>query len=214
MRISYTKIKMYMECPAKKRYRYDERRQTPPSDAARRGTDYHKTIEGALGDLHEPTPLPPNLSFYQDYIGRLRSLGAKAEFKFGVDKQWNSVGWDSPDAWIIGVADVWLPSIPTAHVQDWKTGKIYDDHHLQGEFYATALFQVESGIVEVKATFVYTDLKKEQSRTYHRDNIASLRNRWTARIERMERDTECVPTPSFKCGWCPYSKAKGGPCRF
>lgn len=213
MRHSYTKVKMYMECPAKKRYRYDERLSAPKSASAQRGTDFHAAIESAI-QSPEPVPLPAELSFYDGYLGRLRSLGAKAEYKFAVDRNWNPTGWDAPDAWIIGVADVWLPSVPTAHVQDWKSGKIYDDHYQQGEFYSACLLGSVPEAVEVKATFIYTDLKKEQNRTYHRDQIESLRTRWTARVERMERDTDCVPTPSFKCDWCPYSKKKGGPCSF
>lgn len=201
-----------MECPAKKRYRYDERLPTPKSPAADRGTEYHRIIESALGEL--TVPVPAELDFYAGYLARLRNLGAKAEHKFAVDRSWVPTEWDSPNAWVIGVADVWLPSVPTAHVQDWKTGKIYDDHHLQGEFYSVALLGSVPEAHEVRATFIYTDLHKEQNRTYSRDKLVGLRDRWTARVERMERDTDCVPTPHLGCRWCPYSKAKGGPCQF
>lgn len=211
MRHSYTKISTYMKCPAQKRYRYDERIPSPPSPSAARGTAYHSAIERSIRDSNQP--IPPELSYYTDYLGRLRTLGAKPEFKFAVDKNWEPVTWDD-SPWIIGVADVWVPSIPTAHVQDWKTGKIYDDHEKQGEFYSLCLFSSAPEAHEIKATFIYTDLKKERNKTYHRDQLQQLRDRWTARIERMERDTECVPTPGAYCNWCPFSKAKGGPCRF
>lgn len=214
MRHSYTKLKMYMECPAKKRYRYDEKIPSPKSPSAQRGTDYHAVIESAVGAA-EPTRLPPELEFYDGYIGRLRSLGAKAEYKFAFNRDWKPVDWTDDTAWIIGVADIWLDSKPVAHVQDWKTGKIYDDHYMQGEFYSTALFgSVTEETYEIKATFVYTDLHKEQNRTYHRDQLPELRDRWATRVERMERDDACVPTPYLGCRWCPYSSRKGGPCRF
>lgn len=214
MRHSYTKISMYMECPAKKRYKYDERRDIPASPAAQRGTEYHAKLESALhpdnGDV-----CPPEFQFYADYLGRLRNLGAKAEYKFALTRGWEPVEWDSSDAWIIGVADVWVPSIPVAHVQDWKTGKIYESHVRQGEFYATSLFSYVPEAREIKATFIYTDLRKSpEPKTYTRDELDGLRARWTARIERMERDSECVPTPGFGCRFCPFSKSKGGPCIF
>lgn len=214
MRHSYTKISMYMECPAKKRYKYDERRPIEQSPQAARGTAYHSAIESVL-ERDQPAPAEfPELGFYSGYLQRLRSLGAKAEYKFALTVEWVPTGWDSGDAWVIGVADVWMPSVPVAHVQDWKTGKMYDSHEKQGEFYATSLFSYVPEAYEVKATFVYTDLKKERNKTYHRDMLQSLRDRWTARIERMERDTICAPTPSWGCRYCPFSKAKGGPCQF
>lgn len=212
MRHSYTKIKMYMECPAKKRYKYDERIPVERNAAAQRGVDYHASIEQAIGGSE--APLADGLDFYSGYLQRLRSLGAQAEFQWAVSRDWTHVGWDSEDAWLIGVADVWLPSVPTAHVQDWKTGKIYDDHHMQGEFYTIPMFTSNPEIQQVKATFIYTDLRKERTRNYTRHELEDLKRRWKARIDRMENDTECVPTPSMSCRWCPFSKAKGGPCRF
>lgn len=218
MRHSYTKISMYMECPAKKRYKYDDRRAVEQSPSAARGTRYHSAIESYVagdGTIHVPTETEfPELGFYSSYLQRLRSLGAKAEYRFAIRRDWSPTVWDADDAWLIGVADVWIPTAPVAHVQDWKTGKIYDSHEKQGEFYATCLFSEVPEAYEVKATFIYTDLKQERNRTYHRDNIEALRQRWNARVERMERDTECAPTPSFSCRYCPFSKSKGGPCIF
>ena len=204
---------MYMECPAKKRYRYDERRSTPVSPAAQRGTEYHAKLEATLQPDYG-IEFPSEFQFYASYLGRLRDLGAKAEYKFALTREWTPVPWEDVNAWVIGVADVWVPSAPTAHVQDWKTGKIYESHEKQGEFYATSLFSYVPEAREIKATFVYTDLRQERNKTYHRDGLDTLRSRWAARIERMERDTECAPTPSFGCRFCPFSKSKGGPCIF
>lgn len=218
MKHSYTKVSMYMECPAKKRYRYDERIRVEPSAAAARGTRYHEAIEQhVLGN--QPGEISgtefPELGFYNSYLQRLRDSGAKAEFAFALTRDWTPTEWGADDCWLLGKADIWVPSAPVAHVQDWKTGKIYDSHEKQGEFYSTCLFSYVPEAYEVKATFVYTDLKKERNKTYHRDMLQSLRDRWTARIERMERDTVCAPTPSWMgCKFCSFSKAKGGPCQF
>lgn len=214
MRHSYTKISMYMECPAKKRYKYDERRAVEQSPSAARGSRYHSSLESILGGGEQTPAEFPELEFYTSYLQRLRDNGAKAEYKFALRRDWTSTEWNADDAWLIGVADVWIPTAPVAHVQDWKTGKIYPSHEKQGEFYATCLFSEVPEAYEVKATFIYTDLKKEQNKTYHRDLLPELRQRWTARVERMERDTECVPTPSYGCKWCPFAKGKGGPCIF
>ncbi len=210
MKHSYTKVSMYMECPAKKRYRYDERLPTTVSSAAARGTEYHARLESAING----SPPDDEFSFYNSYIGQLRTLGAKPEFAFALRRDWTVTNWDADDVWILGKADVWVPGQPLAHVQDWKTGKVYDSHEKQGEFYAMSLFSYVPEAREVKATFIYTDLKKSREWTYHRDMLDSLRSRWTARIERMERDTACAPTPSYTCRRCPFSKFKGGPCIF
>jgi len=207
---------MYMECPAKKRYKYDERREILASPAAQRGIDYHKQLEQLIVS---PEPVVPTeqFTFYDGYLSRLRAIGAKAEYKFAVTRSWEPTTWDDENAWIIGVADIWIPNGEgqlLAHVQDWKTGKIYDSHGKQGEFYATSLFSYVPEAREVKATFIYTDLRQERNTTYHRDQLDGLRARWTARIERMERDSQCVPTPGYGCRFCPFSKSKGGPCVF
>lgn len=210
MKHSYTKVSMYMECPAKKRYRYDERIPTPVSPAAARGTEYHSRLESAINGA----PPEDEFQFYNDYIAKLRANGARAEFAFALRKDWSITDWGDESAWVIGKADIWAPTLPIAHVQDWKTGKMYDSHEKQGEFYSTALFSYVPEAREIKATFVYTDLRKTRDWTYRRDDLEALRSRWTARIERMERDTECVPTPGFGCRFCSFSKSKGGPCIF
>lgn len=213
MRHSYTKISMYMECPRSKRYRYDDKLPTQPSAAAARGTEYHAKLESALNG----SPPDDEFSFYHSYIGELRNNGAVAEFAFALRRDWTTTTWDANDVWILGKADVWVPTREgqlLAHVQDWKTGKIYDSHEKQGEFYAMSLFSYVPEAREVKATFIYTDLRKTREWTYHCDQLDALRQRWTARIERMERDTDCAPTPSFRCRSCPFSRGKGGPCHF
>jgi hypothetical protein len=45
-------------------------------------------------------------------------------------------------------------------------------------------------------------------------NEEQIQRDWTRRAVPMFKDRRFAPTPNDKCGWCPFSKAKGGPCKF
>lgn len=201
-----------MQCPFKMKGRYVLKIKEEKSPQAQRGTDIHKSFEEAILN---GTPLPDEFDFYSDYVELLRGTGAQPELKVGVDRDWQPVPFDSEDAWIISVLDLWLVRGNVAHGWDWKTGKIYPDHLKQKEFYTAMMFNTLPPEVErVTFTNVYMDLKKAVPDTFERKDIPNLQERWGNRIRVMERDTDCVPTPSFSCNYCAVSKRKGGPCPF
>lgn len=212
MRHSYTKISMYMSCPAKKKYRYDDKLKEESHPAAQRGKDIHASFEEAIKDGR---PLPNEFVFYADYVKTLRAAGAYSELKAAVNRSWEPCEFDSPDAWIISVLDLWLVRGTIAYGWDWKTGKVYDDHVKQKEFYSAVMLNTLLPEVE-KVVFsnVYVDLQKAVPHEFTRSEILNLQARWGNRIALMERDTECSPTPNFFCRYCSFSKAKGGPCAF
>lgn len=212
MRHSYTKISTYMQCPMKKKVKYDLKIKEERSPSAQRGTDIHKQFEEAV---RNGSPLPPEFDFYNDYVVTLRSAGAQPELKAAVTRGWKPVDFESPDAWIISVLDLWLVRGNTAYGWDWKTGKEYDDHVKQKEFYSAVMLGTTPPEVDKFVfTNVYMDLKKATPHEFTRLEVENFQARWGNRIELMERDTECAPTPNFFCRWCVGSKAKGGPCPF
>jgi hypothetical protein len=211
MRHSYTKISMYMSCPMKKKGRYELGIKEERGPAASRGVDVHAAFEHSVltGD-----PLPVEFAFYEDYIKRLRSCSAKPELKIGVDREWKPTEYDSPDSWLIGIVDLVADQGDTVYGWDWKTGKIYDDHVKQKEFYTCMLADAYPAANKFVFSNIYVDSKQEKTHTFTRTDVDHLRGRWGNRIAVMERDTDCAPTPSFGCRYCPVSKARGGPCPF
>lgn len=212
MRHSYTKISMWMQCPFKKKARYELGVKEQKHPAAQRGTDIHKQFEEAIVNGSQ---LPDEFRLYGDYVARLREAGASSELKVGVDRSWAPVSYESPDAWLIGVLDLWITMGRTAIGLDWKTGKEYPDHLKQKEFYCCLLADAHPMVEEFIFTNVYLDLGKNSEHRFTRNEVVNtLRPRWSNRIAVMERDTDCVPTPNFMCRYCAASKAKGGPCPF
>lgn len=224
MRHSYTKISMWMQCPMKMKGRYVLKIKEERSTAAQRGVDIHTCFENAVSD---GVALPAEFSFYEEYVRKLRALGAKPELKMAVRRDWQPTDYDSEDAWLIGIADLWLVQGKIAYGWDWKTGKIYDDHVKQKEFYTCLLADAHPEVDRFVFSNIYLDLKDERTHKFTRfpqqekdekgnwlPDVDLLRTRWGNRIAVMERDTECVPTPSFSCRYCAVSKARGGPCPF
>lgn len=211
MRHSYTKISMYMQCPMKKKGRYELGIQEKRSPAAERGVSVHSAFEQAI---LAGGKLPKEFSFYDEYIGRLRMASPMPELRVAVDRDWQPTPYDNPEAWLIGVVDCWTVQGKVGYGWDWKTGKVYDDHVKQKEFYTCLLADAYPDVEVFKFCNVYVDLEEEKTHEFTRLDVANLRTRWANRIAVMERDNICAPTPSFSCRYCAISKAKGGPCPF
>lgn len=201
-----------MQCPFKKKARYELKVKDEPGPAAQRGTLIHSQFEEAIVN---GSSLPSEFSLYTDYVNALRTAGAHSELKIAVDRSWKPCAYDLADAWLIGVVDLWLVTGNRGIGLDWKTGKEYPDHVKQKEFYSCMLADAHPEVEEFVFTNVYLDLGKNAEHKFTRQEIDEvLRPRWANRIAVMERDTDCVPTPSFSCRYCAASKAKGGPCHF
>lgn len=158
--------------------------------------------------------LPPELNHYEGFVSGLQAAGGQAELQLAVDRGWNSVPFDSPDAWWRGVLDYILVRTPVAHVYDWKTGKEYDDHYDQKQLYALGVFCTYPEVLEVRAVHVYLDTGRNTERVYSRYEVPSLRAQWEDRAGKALNATEFFPNPNYGCRWCGYSRSKGGPCRF
>lgn len=222
MRMSWslTSLSTYEQCPAKYKFRYVENVPVvqDPNSAAARGTEIHGTIEKFLrGEL---LALPTELNFYTAYLTNLRTKEIYPEHKVALNRNWEPVSWDADDRWYKGVLDLKAlngagQTAPTeATVIDWKTGKIYPEHDDQKSIYSLATFAEHPSVQRVRAMHVYVDLGKNREITYDRQQMHQLRSSWDSRILRLEKEEEFIPNPSFKCRYCPFSRASGGPCKF
>jgi hypothetical protein len=210
---SLSSLGTYEQCAAKYRYKYIDGIPEARNAAANRGVSSHALVEGYLkGDL---TTLTPELSFYQGFFDQIRRLEAYPEIKLGVDHEWRPVPWEDENIWWKGVLDLLVfPKPEEAIIYDWKTGKIYPDHDEQKAIYTLGVFSTYPAVRSVRAVHVYLDLGKNREKTYHRDQMYMLREPWTNRVRRLERDTQFIPNPSYRCTRCSFSRAQGGPCRF
>lgn len=113
-------------------------------------------------------------------------------------------------------------------VIDWKTGGIdkrtgqikssekYDD---QLSIYATAALtadpsatRAEASLVFVEALDAFDPVVARESCDLKRADLPKLQKKWSLRVVALLNDETFAPRPSPLCGWCPFSKEKGGPC--
>lgn len=207
---SLSKLGTYERCAAKFKYKYIERLPEKQGEAASRGSMLHAAIEKYL--LSELDALPEELDFYTEFLRGLRGLGTP-EASIHLDREWKPVE-SRKSAWYTGIQDLLIPKVPTIVVYDWKTGREYPEHYQQKEIYAIAALAAYPEAFEARMIHVYVDSKRMTDRTYHRDQAISLRTRWEERVERMDKDEEHIPNPSYLCRYCSFSRVNGGPCRF
>lgn len=219
MRWSLSALGTYEQCAAKYKFRYIDGIESKfSSPAAERGIELHGAIEAFL--TGKSAELPHEINFYTQYLTNLKErYKIFPEHVICLTREWTPTTADAEDRWYKGILDLKAvgrdETAPTeAAVIDWKTGKIYDEHDDQKSIYSLAVFAEEPSVLRVRAIHVYLDLGKSREKTYDRSQMHELRAAWDSRVLKLEKEERWITNPSFKCRYCPYSTAKGGPCKF
>jgi PD-(D/E)XK nuclease superfamily len=212
---SLTKVKTLAECGARYDFRYNKRLKEPKNEYAQRGTDIHANLEGFIRD---GTPLTGKLEFYQGFLTALKNhpVPVTPELRIALTREWKPCP-DDEEPWFIAFLDLFRRVEVNANFWDWKSGKIYDDHDDQKEVYALGIFCAYPEIEVVTATHVYVDLGKNREKVFARQfDFERLRDKWGSRALQLDnlQPQDLIPKPSYKCRFCGFSKAVGGPCRF
>lgn len=233
----------YDECPAKARWKYEKLcticfsgttkgyevvtctkcgGSPAPAPALQRGTALHLAAENYITGKEaaphkELLPVAEWLTAYRK--GYKKSL-VRVEQQIAVDKNWGPCEWFSKNAWLRTKIDVLdMQGKLKWKVIDWKTGKFKPD----GEFsdalniYATAVLSAFPQPKSVEAALVFIDAGKSVERpegTVTKKDLAKAQKRWTARTAAMLSDEIFAPKPNYGCRYCPFSKARSGPCPY
>lgn len=206
---SYSKLSLYERCPLQAKLRYIERVPQEKSPQAARGTDVHKSIEdyltGATRKVHEV--MTPFSHILQD----LKAKRADVEFKIGITKDWKVTSFNN--GYGRSVLDSAYVMDDLVDIQEWKTGKMYDDHTEQRHLYILFASVNWPKAKHFKIQSYYFDLGKKKTLNLERAELPAVQTDFNARITIMANDDIHAPRPGYYCGWCPYSRQKGGPCR-
>jgi hypothetical protein len=214
---SYSRYADYTQCPAKFKYKYLDKLPDPGSPAMQRGNDIHKQAEEVV---RAKIDIPKELVNVREQLEFLRDNMATPEEQWGFRNDWEWIGrqgWFGDDVWFRAKTDVrLLYDDDTLLLGDWKTGKKYFSNEEQIELFALAGFRRFPFVTEVDTRLWYTDVEddNEVQRVYTTKELEAIQRDWTRRAVPMFKDRRFAPTPNDKCGWCPFSKAKGGPCKF
>lgn len=221
---SYTQYSVHKKCGAQYKFKYIQRLdQGKTSASAARGTGIHawveKLLEGEIDEFptHDPdTGDPIPLAPYQDFFLGLRKMGTTAELPFFLNEDWEPC--EKEDAWVRGYIDVFTPPDPpardTLYIYELKTGKVWPDHVDQRHFYGTVGLAITPEAERVKVVGTYLDQLKNDGNVYERAMLRTYQYMWKGRMAQLDNEATYVPNPGFHCTWCPYSRDKGGPCKF
>jgi hypothetical protein len=227
---SLSSVKTFEQCGLKAKYRYVDRLPEARSDKANRGVQFHRDIELFLRG--EVSGVPTELSLYHQWLTDLKKYEIYPEHTIKLNEKWEPV---ETGHWYKGILDLKVVrrnkseaegatgtecavSPTEVVIYDWKTGAIYPEHEDQRTLYSVATFAEHPTVLSVRAIHVYIDLRKIREQTFHRDQMHDMRKPWENRANRflnaLKNADFLIPNPGFHCRYCPYSKAKGGPCRF
>lgn len=214
---SYSRYADYQQCPALFKYKHIDRLPGPTSPAMERGSTIHKEGELYLSSGRQPRQPPKSYKHFHEEMKQLRKLKPMVEQQLGFTKFWRPTGWFGRDTWLRIVCDVMVRyDDNTVDLIDFKTGRKYDTNEEQVELFSTAPFMLWTEVNSVTTRLWYLDQPDDNEviREYTRKEFHVIMRGWEKKIIPMFNDKKFAPTPNNKCGWCPYSKRKDGPCQF
>jgi CRISPR/Cas system-associated exonuclease Cas4 (RecB family) len=203
---------MHEQCARKYKFIKIDKLQDKSGDAANRGKMIHEEIEAILkGGL---LMLSSDIVYLDDKITNWLKLKAASEMTIAVDKDWNPVLYNDPNAMFRGVIDLYLENGPEATIIDFKTGK-HRDYSDQVSVYAALVMSCKPEIEYVKTAIEFLDLAKtDEYKLITRADLPTLQVQLRRRLNTVEKDKIFAPNPSFLCNYCAFSKKVGGPCKW
>jgi CRISPR/Cas system-associated exonuclease Cas4 (RecB family) len=219
---SYSRYGTYKQCPSKYKYLYIDKLPTEDSEAMARGSDIHSLCEEYLTSKTEMKPFPEELKLFRSEFEELRKIQKylQVEVQWALDENWQPTSWfkssSKPDPWLRAKVDCCYLQGDTFVVIDHKTGRVRSEHEEQLDLYAIAAFAMsDESVKTVDARLYYLDQGEiNDGNIYTRRDAERLKKEWKKKTLPMFNDRVFEPKPTKLCGWCSFSKAKGGPCSF
>ena len=221
---SFTRFNDWNRCPAYAKYKHLDKIPEPKSDAMLRGQAVAQASEDYL--LKRTNRLAKELHAFREHYKFYRSQKTLvAEENWGFDVNWNPVPWDDWNNCVLRVkVDIGYQFAEdlSFNIRDGKTGKYNEykneEYKLQLDLYAAASIARYPDSKIVTAQLLYTDLgityPDEEPIVYTAKEAIAAQKQWDKRVKPMFNDKTFAPRPGKYCSWCPFSKSKGGPCKF
>lgn len=217
---SFSRWKDYEGCPARAKWRFLEKLpvEEEKSPALERGGQIH---DEAKRFVQEGGKLPKSLFAFEDEFAILRRayeggrVDVITEEQWAATKDWVPTEWFGSDAWVRTTLDALVLEGDRAVIIDYKTGKIRkEEQEPQLELYAVVTLSRFPAVEEVASSLWYLDHGVATRKRYPRSDLPRLKKAWLARTKKMLSDERFDPKPSSMCRYCPFEKAKGGPCKY
>lgn len=214
---TYSRLNDYDQCRLLFKLRHIEKRKEPDSPHFVKGNRIHEGIDMYLkkranGIPLEAKPLAKELSALRN------DKTLRGEEAWGFDDSWEPLpvtGYFSKRDHIRAKIDALRSIKDTAIVIDFKSGQVRDASEDQVRFYGvlTLLRELKFKIAKLQLWFVEHGQIKEYEPVLRKD-VAALKKGYADRFKKIQMTSVFEPTPGVYCRWCPFSKHKGGPCKF
>lgn len=215
---SFSRWNDYKKCAKYAYYKHVLRMKEPGNSAMDRGA--------AIGELAEKfakaskrAKCPTELKTFEQEFRALQCRVVMSEEEWAFTPKWTRTGWFDKDAWCrVKVDCAYYDEVAKRLVViDYKTGKLNDTHLDQLSLYALAGFIIEEQAAEVEVQLWYLDhgvQKPDEPKVYVRADVPKLKKEWEKNTKPMLSDGRFPEKPGKACGWCHFSKGKGGPCKY
>lgn len=209
----FSKLDTYRDCPKKFFFQFISKLPQPGSPAMERGSKLHEAIEMYLNGWAKE--LSEELTNWKEPLDKLKAKDYQAEQALGFDKSWVKLkDWFQPTVWLRAKMDAKYVEGDTGYAIDFKSGKYRIPSTDQVELYAVVMSAMHPELTKVVAEFWFLDTGDVYSREYTKETLLKLRTKFEQAVHPIYTDTVWEATPSAACRWCPYSKTKGGPCKY
>lgn len=210
----FSKLDVFRACKAKFKFQFiDKVKVDTSSPAMERGQKMHENLEGYLNGWE--TELLPENAAWKEALDALKQKDFKAEQALGFDSDWNKLpDWFGKKTWLRVKMDASYKEAAKGKAIDFKSGKYRIPSTEQVELYAIGLHAANPELEEVEAEFWFIDTGEVYTRAYTAAQLLSLRTKYEGYAGSLYTEGAWSPEPSRECRWCPYSKTKGGTCRY
>lgn len=209
----FSKLDTYRACPKKFFFQFIAKLPQPGSPAMERGSKLHEAIEMYLNGWAKELPI--ELENWKEALDALRQKDFQAEQALGFNKAWEKLpDWFQPNTWLRSKMDAKYIEGTKGVAIDFKSGKYRIPSTDQVELYAIAMSAMHPELDSVVAEFWFLDTGDIYSKEYTKTELLALRTKYEKAVAPMYQDVVWEPTPGAECRWCPYSRTKGGKCKF
>lgn len=222
---SFSRFSQWAKCALQAKLIHLDKMGVAQNEAMARGADIGARTEQYL--IGKSPKMPEELkSLASDYAELRKKKGLMVEDSWTMTANWTptfATDWDN--AWVRTKIDVaWISKrgkINVLSVRDSKTGKFrenqVDEYMLQLDLYAASGIAQFPQVDEIDVQLLYTDLGiryPEAPVVYTAAEALAAQKEWNKRVKPMLADRTFKPTASIQCNWCPFSRKKGGPCKY
>jgi len=212
----FSKMETYKDCKKKFYFQYIKKLPSPGNAAMERGGKIHETAEAYLQGWITSLPADQIDPVWQPRLDELRHKPLfVSEQAIGLDSQWKPLkNWFQQETWIRAKMDADYFEEQTVEVIDFKTGKYRVPSDEQIELYAIVGLSKHPSATKARAEYWFFDMDDVYTKEYTAEYLVARRKYYEEFAAKLYSTEVWVEEPSRECKWCPYSKTKGGPCKY